>query len=97
MEEFVTVTVNVPLALTLGFAVVPPDTMPDPLQLKPVPLAVLPESTTDVAAHVSAPPVALAPGKFPLKVTEALAVLAQPFTAFVTRNVYVPETDVVGF
>jgi hypothetical protein len=54
--------VNVPLALTRGFAVAPPETMPDPDQLKFVPPDVSAESTTDVVVHVSVPPVALAPG-----------------------------------
>jgi len=31
--EFVTVTVYVPVELTLGFAVVPPETIPGPAQL----------------------------------------------------------------
>jgi hypothetical protein len=33
LAELVTVTVNVPLALTLGFAVVLPETIPAPDQL----------------------------------------------------------------
>ena len=60
--EFVAVTVYVPLALTDGLAVVPPETMPAPAQLNPVPLVVAAERTTDVVVHVSVPPVALAPG-----------------------------------
>ena len=60
--EFVTVTVYVPLELTLGFAEVPPETIPGPAQLKPVPAVVAPERTTDVVVHVRFPPVALAPG-----------------------------------
>ena len=60
--EFVTVTVYVPDELTLGFAVVLPETMPDPAQLKPVPDDVAAERTTDVTVHVSVPPVAEAPG-----------------------------------
>ena len=62
LAELVTVTVNVPLALTRGFAVVSPETMPGPAQLKDVPLVVDAERTTDVVVQVSVPPVALAPG-----------------------------------
>ena len=58
----VTVTVNVPEALTLGFTVVPPETIPGPVQLNPVPDVVAAVSTTDVVVHVNCPPVALAPG-----------------------------------
>ena len=62
LAELVRVTVYVPLELTLGFAVGPPETIPGPAQLKSVPLVVAPERTTDVVVHVSVPPVALAPG-----------------------------------
>ena len=62
VAELETVTVYVPVALTLGFAVVPPETMPGPAQLKPVPVVVDAERTTDVVVHVKVPPVALAPG-----------------------------------
>jgi hypothetical protein len=61
--ELVTVTVYVPDELTVGLAVVPPDAMPGPAQLNPVPFVVAAERTMDVDAHVSVPPVALAPGK----------------------------------
>ena len=47
----------------MGFAVVLPETMPGPDQLKlKLGLPELAESTTDVVVHVSVPPVALAPG-----------------------------------
>jgi len=62
LAEFVTVTVYVPLALTTGFAPEPPETIPGPAQLNPVPLVVAAERTTDVVVQVSVPPVALAPG-----------------------------------
>ena len=62
LAEFVAVTVYVPLALTVGLAVVPPEAMPGPAQLNPVPLVVATERATDVVAHVNVPPVALAPG-----------------------------------
>jgi hypothetical protein len=75
----VTVTVYVPLALTVGFAVVPPDMMPGPAQLKLVPVVVLAERTTEVVVAVSVPPVALAPGACFCSLTEAVAVLIQPF------------------
>jgi hypothetical protein len=52
----------VPVELTSGFAVVPPETMPVPAQLKLVPADVAAERTTDVVVQVSVPPVVLAPG-----------------------------------
>ena len=73
LAELVTVTVNVPVELTLGFAVVPPETIPDPAQLKPVPVDVAAESTTDVVVQVSVPPVALAPGGVLFRLTSAVA------------------------
>jgi hypothetical protein len=48
LAEPVTVTVYVPVALTRGLAVVPPETMPGPAQLKLVPLVVAAERTTEV-------------------------------------------------
>ena len=68
----------VPAELTVGFAVVPPETMPGPAQLKSVPLDVAAERTTDVVVQVSVPPVALAPGGVVLAVTTAVAVLVHP-------------------
>jgi hypothetical protein len=62
LAELVTVTVYVPDALTVGLADVPPETIPGPAQLKPVPLVVAAERTIEVVVHVSVPPVALAPG-----------------------------------
>jgi len=62
LAELVTVTVYVPDELTTGFAVVPPEAIPGPAQLKPVPVDVVADSTTDVVVHVRFPPVALAPG-----------------------------------
>ena len=73
LEEFVTVTVKVPVELTLGFAEVLPETIPDPAQLNPVPDVVAAESTTDVVVQVSVPPVALAPGGVMLEFTSAVA------------------------
>ena len=43
-------------------AVVPPDTTPGPVQLKPVPVVVSAERATDVVVQLNVPPVALAPG-----------------------------------
>ena len=60
--EFVTVTVYVPDELTTGLAPLPPETIPGPAQLKPVPVVVAAERTTDVVVQVNVPPVALAPG-----------------------------------
>jgi hypothetical protein len=97
LAEFVTVTVNVPLALTLGFAVVLPETMPVPDQLNPVPLVVDAESNTDVVVHVSVPPVALAPGDEMLSPTAAVAVLVHPLAEFVTVTVNVPDELTRGF
>src|ERR1051326_7787658 len=48
LAEFVVVNVYVPVALTVGVAVVPPETMPGPDQLKLVPVVVAPESAIDV-------------------------------------------------
>jgi len=96
-DELVTVTVNVPAELTLGFAVVPPETIPDPAQLNPVPDVDDADRTTDVAVQVIIPPVALAPGGVLLIFTDAVAVLVQPLAEFVTVTVYVPAELTVGF
>ena len=71
-------------------AVFPPETIPGPAQLNPVPEVVAAERTTDVVAQVSVPPVALAPGSAPLAFTRAVAVFVQPFVEFVTVTVYAP-------
>ena len=97
LAEFVTVTVYVPEELTLGFAVVFPETIPGPAQLKPVPVDVAAESTTDVIVQVNVPPVALAPGGVLLVFTDAVAVLVQPLAEFVTVTVYVPDELTLGF
>jgi hypothetical protein len=84
----VTVTMYVPLAVTVGYAV-PPFVMepgPDQLNVVPPPAA---ESTTDVVVQVSVPPIVLAPGGVFCSSTNAVAVLAQPFEP-VTVTVYVP-------
>jgi hypothetical protein len=60
--EFVTVTVYVPAALTVGLAVLPPEITLGPFQPKLVPVVVAAVRTTAVATQVSVPPVALAPG-----------------------------------
>ena len=95
--EQVTVTVNVPEELTVGFAVVLPETIPGPAQLNVPHDPVVAESTTDVVAHVSVPPVALAPGAPLFSFTDAVAVLVQPLAEFVTVSVYVPLAHTVGF
>ena len=95
--ELVTVTVNVPAELTLGLAVVPPETIPGPAQLNPVPLVVAAERTTDVVVHVSVPPVALAPGAEIFALTAAVDVLVQPLDDVVTVTVYVPLELTLGF
>jgi hypothetical protein len=78
-------------------AVIPPETMPGPAQLNPVPLVDAAERATDVVVHVSVPPVALAPGVAKFVLTSAVAVLVQPLAEFVTVTVYVPEEQTVGF
>jgi hypothetical protein len=97
LAEFVIVTVYVPLELTTGFAPEPPETMPGPAQLNPVPLVVVAVRTTEVVVHVNVPPVALAPGAVMLALTSAVAVLAQPFEEFVAVTVYVPDALTTGF
>jgi hypothetical protein len=83
----VTVTVYVPEELTRGLAVVPPETIPGPAQLNPVPFVVDAERTTDVVVHVSVPPVALAPGEAKSAVTSAVAVLVHPLAELVAVTV----------
>ena len=85
--ELVTVTVYVPPEPTLGFAVVPPEIMPGPAQLNPVPVVVDAERTTDVVVQLNVPPVALAPGVALFSSTDAVAVLVQPFAELVTVTV----------
>ena len=94
--ELVTVTVNVPAAVTVGLAVVPPAEIPVPAQLKPVPLVEEAESTTEVVVHVSVPPVALAPGAVLFRLTEVVAVLVHPLAELVTVTVNVPAAVTVG-
>ena len=76
-----------PVALTVGVAVVPPETIPGPAQLKLVPDVVAPESEIDVVVQVKVPPVALAPGGVVLSPTAADAELVQPFAELVTVTV----------
>ena len=76
-----------PEALTVGVAVVPPETIPVPAQLKLVPVVVAAESETEVVVQVKVPPVALAPGAVVFKFTSAVAVLVHPFAEFVTVTV----------
>jgi hypothetical protein len=77
----------VPEALTTGVAVVPPETIPGPAQLKAVPVVVAPESDADVVVQVKVPPVALAPGGVVFASTSADAELVQPFAEFVAVTV----------
>jgi hypothetical protein len=97
LAELVTVTVNVPLVLTLGFAVVLPETIPVPDQLNPVPVVVAADRTTDVVVQVNVPPVALAPGTVVFSLTSAVAELEQPLAELVTVTEYVPDAVTVGF
>ena len=94
--ELVTVTVYVPDELTVGLAVVPPETIPGPAQLKSVPVVVLADRMTAVVVQVSVPPVALAPGTVAFLFTDAVAVLAQVVAEFEMVTVYVPEELTVG-
>ena len=87
LAELVTVTVYVPDSLTVGLAVVSPDIIPGPAQLKLVPLLVDAESMTDVVVQVSVPPDALAPGVIAPSIARAVAVLVHPFVEFVTVTV----------
>jgi hypothetical protein len=75
------------VALTVGVAVEPPETMPDPLQLNPVPVVVAAESEIDDTPHVRVPPVALAPGAVVFPSTRAEAELVQPLAELVTVTV----------
>ena len=68
-----------------------------PLQLYVTPeVKELPLSVTDVAAQVSVPPTAEAPGAVVFSETVADAVLVHPFPPVAVR-VYVPAAEVVGF
>ena len=91
----VTVTVNVPVELTRGFAVLPPDTIPVPDQLNTVPPPAA-ESTTNVVVQVSVPPVALAPGGARFGTTEAVAVLVSPLVESVTVTIWLPVELTLG-
>ena len=73
-----------PEALATGVAVLPPETIPGPAQLKLVPVVVAAERVTVVVWHVNVPPVALAPGGVVFVFTRADAELVQPFAEFVT-------------
>jgi hypothetical protein len=77
----------VPEALTTGVAVVPPETIPVPAQLKLVPVVVPADSVTSVVVQVKVPPVALAPGGVTLSPTAADAELVQPLAELVTVTV----------
>ena len=96
-DEFVTVTVYVPEELTTGLAPLPPETMPGPVQLKPVPDVLDAERDTEVIVQLSVPPDADAPGGVVLELTSAVAVLVHPFAEFVTVTVYVPDALTLGF
>ena len=96
LAELVTVTVNVPVALTLGFALPPPETMPVPDQLNPVPEVDTADRTMHVVVHVSVPPVALAPGAIRLSFTSTVAELEQPVEVLVTVTVKVPVELTLG-
>jgi hypothetical protein len=94
----VTVTVYVPEALTLGFGVLLPETIPGPDQLKfTPPVGEVADNTTDVVVQFSTPPSALAPGCAVFGITEAAAVLVRPLIESVTVTVYVPVQRTLGF
>ena len=76
-----------PAALTAGVAVVPPETIPGPAQLKLVPDVVAPEIDIEVDVQLSVPPVALAPGGVVFRSTRAEAELVQPLAELVKLTV----------
>jgi len=95
LTGFVTVSVYVPAALTVGVAVVAPDTIfPPPLatHAKVAPGVVeAPSRAMDVVVHVStlsAPAFTFGGALF--RVTSATSVAVHPLTGFVTVSVYVP-------
>ena len=101
LTGFVTVSVYVPAALTVGVAVVAPDTIfPPPLATQPkvTPGVVeVPSRAMDVVVHVSilsAP--AFAFGGVLFRVTSATSVAVHPLTGFVTVSVYVPAASTIG-
>lgn len=96
VAEFETVTVYVPVAVTVGFADEPPETIPGPDQLKLVPETVAAERGREVIVQVSVPPEALAPGGAVLLLTDAVVVLVHPVAEFVTVTVYVPAAVTIG-
>jgi hypothetical protein len=87
----------VPAAFTVGFAVVPPETILGPDQLKLVPDVLDAERTTAVVAQLIVPPVALAPGGTAFVFTAAVAMLVQPLSTLVIVTVYVPDDETLGF
>jgi hypothetical protein len=95
--EQVTVTVYVPEELTVGFAVVLPETIPGPDQLNAAHDPLAADRITDVVVQVSVPPVALAPGAVLFSFTDEVAVLVHPVAELVTVTVYVPVELTVGF
>src|SRR4030065_353303 len=105
LTGFVTVSVYVPAALTVGVAVVAPDTIfPPPLatHAKVTPGVVeVPSRAMDVVVQVSilsAP--AFTFGGVLFRVTSATSVAVHPLTGFVTVSVYVPaapKVRVAGF
>ena len=75
------------MALTVGVAVVPPETIPVPAQEKLVPVVVPADRVASVVVQVKVPPVALAPGGVELSPTAADAELVQPLAELVTVTV----------
>lgn len=83
----VMVTEYVPEELTLGLAVVAPETIPGPTQLNVVPFVGPADNTTDVVVQVRVPPVTYGVGGVLLRFTSAEAVLVHPVTLSVTVTV----------
>jgi hypothetical protein len=97
-DGLVTVKVYVPAALTVGVAVVTPETIPGPVQLNVAPLVLdEPLSVTEVTEHVNVCDVpAFAFGAPAAELTLTVFVAVQPFAGSVTVTVYVPATLTVG-
>jgi hypothetical protein len=96
LATLVIVTEYVPVELTFGLAVVSPETIPEPDQLKVVPAVGAADKTTEVVVHVSVPPVVDAPGGLRLSFTNAVAVLVHPVNPSVTVTAYVPVELTLG-
>lgn len=81
-------------------AVLPPDTMPGPLQLYVTPLPGVPERESEVTLQLRTPPLpaaAVADGGVTFWETTTDVLAVQPLEGFVTVRLYVPGWFTVGF